>query len=135
VNIIDEKNKQPSIASITFRTSPTYKNYLEKWASGVNWSVSELLNNWVRRAIFSNIAERAKKKAHMETAPLFGVPVKMVLAIDTPDDWKKFKELVGEEKCEAYFIRWEEARENAADAIAESEGFIWNYDTPTGLIG
>jgi len=134
MKIIEEKNKKPQTVTIGFRTSPTYKNYLENWSKSCGWSVSELLNNWLRRAIHSDISDRARKHAHEITAPLFDVNPKMAITIESRNDWKKLRELLGDEKYEAYNKKWWEVMNDKADEIADSEGFVWNYDTPTGLI-
>jgi len=131
---IKENVKENKVESITFRLSARYKSYLEKWSNETGLSIGELINQWIRRNKFSEIGIKGRKFAHEKTAEIFNIPVKMVSNIETPEDWKGLREMIGQEKYDAYCEKWHIFNEDEQDRIAEEEGFVWNYDTPTGLI-
>ena len=131
---LKEGIKEPKTESITFRVSARYKQYLEKWSKDTGLSVGALINQWIRREKFGEIGRKARAYAHKKTAEIFDIPEKMVLGIETSEDWKKLKEFIGQEKCDAYFEKWFEINSDEQDRLAEEEDFVWNYDTPSGFI-
>jgi len=130
---IIEGVKEPKAESITFRVSARYKSYLEKWAIDQDLTVGALINKWIRSHKHSEIGIKGRRYAHEKASEMFNIPLKMVERIETPDDWRGLKELIGQEKYDAYANQWHIFNSDEQDRIADEEGFVWSYDTPSGF--
>jgi len=126
--------EKADIKTVSFRTPASYKKYLDELASEYGYNVSELLNSWIRRNIFSFISFKARKYALEKVAPEFGIPESMAKGLETVDDWKALRAFLGDEKYEEFSIQFHKLRDEKADEIAGEDGFEWNFDTNTGLI-
>jgi len=135
MNIQENLNlEKTDVKMVSFRTSASYKKYLDEMASERGFNVSELLNYWIRRNIFSHISFKARKVALEKLSPEYGIPASMAKGLETVNDWEALRAFLGDEKYDEFSAQFNKVMEEEADKIAGEDGFEWNYDTNTGLI-
>jgi len=120
--------KELKSESITFRIPPSHKAWVEAWARGAGRSVGAVLLDLIYYAKADEIGREARKSAHEKAAEFFDFPAKAVAGIETAEDWRGLREMVGEEKYEAYARKWQELNDEAQEGIARDEGFEWVRD-------
>ena len=114
------------------RITSQNKRILEGWAKQREVSVADVIHKMVIWAKIDEIGVKAREFAHKETAKLFSIPEKMVIGIITSQEWKEFKEFLGEEKFNAYHAKWYEINMDEQDRLAEEEGVnIYDGYAPT----
>jgi len=135
MNIQENLNlEKADVKMVSFRTSASYKKWLEEMASERGFNVSELLNHWTRRNIFYHISFKARKYALEKLSPEYGIPASMAKGLETVDDWAALKNFLGDKKFEKFSKQFDSLKEEKANEIAGADGFEWAYETKSGLI-